>query len=167
LLLFAAGMTIGYAEIRWPRLRLLNFPVSPALLLIVPAAVLLAFPAKLGEAQYFREWNSLLWIVAAAVVALCALAGSGNLSWIGRLGVLLGDASYSTYLFHQWAFQPLYQKLAPRIARWHLEGFSIPLYVCGFVLTANLLGIFLHLVLERPIAMLFQFLQRKFLQPLL
>jgi peptidoglycan/LPS O-acetylase OafA/YrhL len=144
LILFAAGAAIGILEQRLQRLPSLRLPVLPILLLLlVPAGVLLAFPWMAQDSIT----ETLLWCCAVAAVLLCTLVEQGATNWLRRGLSLLGDASYSTYLFHLWVMSRTILRLAKYPA---LQAFSPWVYVAGCLVVANMLGLIVHFVLERP-----------------
>jgi peptidoglycan/LPS O-acetylase OafA/YrhL len=156
LLLFAMGVLLGYFEIdfgRLPGLGLpgLRVPGSPALLLLLPVPLALAAPASFSG--FF--WFPLLSLWSAGVVMLCMLDRREPRGVAVRRLVLLGDASYSTYLLHPLLIPLL--AVAPRL--WSHPARSAPralVLTLLFVALANCAGLLLHLALERPIVGLFR-----------
>jgi peptidoglycan/LPS O-acetylase OafA/YrhL len=68
----------------------------------------------------------------------------------GRAAVLLGDASFCTYLFHLWANRWAINWVHQGSSRIHLERWALLLYLICAVIAANLLGVAIHLAIERP-----------------
>ena len=99
LLLFAAGVLLGYAETRWPDLPTVRSPMMATTVVLaasVPLFVLfdVGFPLALG-------WQVVFGALCVVAVACCTWTRSNP----PDRGVALvleraGDSSYSTYLFH-------------------------------------------------------------------
>jgi exopolysaccharide production protein ExoZ len=146
--LFDYGVLIGFFQLEAFHVRSLRLPFSPAFLLLLCPMLLLLFPSTLGEANLY----GLLGVVSALVVLTCSLAGYQYPGRMGRILVLLGDASYSTYLFHLTLVYVLLMIgraffLHGRQAS-HLYVFVMTAFC---VVAANLLGLAIHLSLERPL----------------
>jgi len=140
LVLFAAGVVIGLLEGRLGRLPRIGWVVSPALLLVVVAGVLFVTPGM-------GQWG--VWGCAVVVVLLCTLAGGRASGWVERGLVGLGDASYSTYLFHLWVMS----RAILRVAKFGLPRAMSPwvdVVVC--LVAANGVGLVVHWLVERPMA---------------
>jgi peptidoglycan/LPS O-acetylase OafA/YrhL len=139
-------MLLGYLEIVLRRMPRFSLPVSPALLLAVPSCLFFALPGV------FNFSNSLvlvrLWGIL--VVALCTLVASAGLGRANRILVLLGDASYSTYLFHLLIYEWTTPSILAIYTRLHSTPASPWAFIAAAVLAANLLGLAIHLAVERP-----------------
>ena len=87
----------------------------------------------------------------AFVVVACTLVKSRPLGFVERTAVLLGDASYGTYLFHLFCYLPI----AVLIMKfWGHNPANRPFIVGAMIFSvvfANLLGLAIHLYIERPI----------------
>ena len=152
IVLFARGVLIGAWETESRSTFRLKLPFSPAYLLLLPAALLLAMPYRLGR---FQSWE-FLSLTSILVVLCCTLVDNGTPGPILRGMVLLGDASYSTYLFHLFAY-PVAVPLALRISHnLHPTPIGIMAIIAASVIVANLMGLLIHLVIERPIARAFK-----------
>jgi len=146
ILLFGRGVLIGAWESESRTLPVLKIPFSPAYLLLVPALLFFAMPYRIGQ---FESWE-LLSLYSILVVLCCTLVPNGTPGPILRGLVLLGDASYSTYLFHLFAY-PLILPLFIRIwGRPHSSVFILAAML-ACVAAANILGLAIHLVVERPL----------------
>jgi exopolysaccharide production protein ExoZ len=144
LVLFAAGVGIGLAENGIARLPKLALPFSPALLLLLPAVLLFVLPALAERAAA----KPTLWCCGVAVVLLCTLAREAPSGRFERALVRLGDASYSTYLFHLWVMS----RTVLRLGRYApMRALAPWVYVAGCLVAANLLGLLLHWSVERPL----------------
>lgn len=143
-ILFVAGIAIGLLETSMERLPRVAFPFSPALLLLVPAVALLVFPALAGG----RVGQATVWSCGVVVVLLCTLARARASGWAERGMIVLGDASYSTYLFHLWVMSRTILRLSRYPA---LHELAPMVDVAGCVAVANLVGLVVHWVIERPI----------------
>jgi exopolysaccharide production protein ExoZ len=144
---FARGVLIGLFELEVESPFRLRLPISPAYLLLIPAAVFLAFPYRLGR---FEVWD-LLSFYSVLVVLACSLEVNERPGRISRFLVLLGDASYSTYLFHLLALPVV---IPAGVWLWgHLPRtrfFTMLLLLAG-VVAANVLGLLIHKGIERPL----------------
>lgn len=149
---FGYGVVIGLFEREFAPLPTIRWPFSPAFLLLIPPALLVAFPTTLGA---YNLWEFLAWY-AMLVVLLCSTSAAKPAGLIRKALVLLGDASYSTYLFHLavtgWVAS-LFQNIVVRHPD-HPYLYLAPVAVA--VLTANLLGLLIHLTVERRIIHFFR-----------
>jgi exopolysaccharide production protein ExoZ len=145
--LFALGVLLGFAEIKftafWRRIRL---PISPALLMLAPTILIFAMPTVYGNMRS----GPLSWF-AVLVVVLCSLVALDRPGWFNRSLVLLGDASYSTYLFHLWALIWVLNPVLQRHASWTATPAHAAILAVICVICANILGLLIHLAVERPI----------------
>jgi exopolysaccharide production protein ExoZ len=141
--LFSLGVAIGWLELKLPRFSRLQVSTSPAHLLFL-AAALLALPGKLS-------WRNQLSMFAVAVVILCTLVKLDHPGWINRRLILLGDASYSTYLVHLWPSAWILTPVIATYRRLHIPIERPALYLVVAVIASNLFGLAVHLALERPL----------------
>jgi exopolysaccharide production protein ExoZ len=147
ILSFAFGVVLGMVEFsdltppRW------SVPISPAWLLLLPGVFFVALPSTIGQTI---AWE-LLGLYGAFVVVACTLVKSRPLGFVERTAVLLGDASYGTYLFHLFCYLPI----AVLIMKfWGHNPANRPFIVGAMIFSvvfANLLGLAIHLYIERPI----------------
>jgi exopolysaccharide production protein ExoZ len=143
--LFAVGVLLGLVLLKLDGLSRLRLWVSPAWLMVVPPLVFLVFPT-LQQSHLVAAW-AVLQMFCAAVVGLCAMTAAEHPGWVTRTLVRLGDASYSTYLFHMWIFAwlvPLALKMGSGAA-------SVALPIVAAVVTANALGWLIYRLVERPL----------------
>ena len=146
-LFFAGGVLIGYVETKRRNIGTWNFPFSPAYLLVIPAAYIFLTIGKTPMAFNRVMTSNAVWIV----VVLCSLAANRKGTWLGRLMILLGDASYSTYLFHQWAIIWIIP-IAARIYSWFHATLDSPgAFVAMAIVASNAFGLIIHLLVERPV----------------
>jgi exopolysaccharide production protein ExoZ len=144
--LFSYGVVIGFFESEVKFRPAIRLPIPPALLLLVPPLVVVCFPASVGA------WNlyPVLAVYAVAVVLLCTLLPSEATGRVNRLLVVLGDASYSTYLFHLFSNMAVFwvaAKLLRDTARRMPLGVPI---VAMCLISANVFGLLVHMAIERP-----------------
>jgi exopolysaccharide production protein ExoZ len=152
IVLFARGVLIGAWETESRSTFRLKLPFSPAYLLLIPAVLLLAMPYRLGR---FQSWE-FLSLTSILVVLCCTLVDNGIPGPILRAMVLLGDASYSTYLFHLFAY-PVAIPLAIKITQHLHKGPLVMLLMVALaIVVANLIGLLIHLAIERPITRAFK-----------
>lgn len=148
LLLFALGVSIGIAQ---AKLTEMSWPVSPAFLLLLPAAAFIAFPLTLGTYDLY----ALLSIFSALIVLLCARVRLEPSGAIGRTLVLLGDSSYSTYLFHPLILAVI--AIALRMWASHPANTTVAMVlVLACIVSANVAGLLIHLAIERPLIRAFR-----------
>jgi peptidoglycan/LPS O-acetylase OafA/YrhL len=148
ILLFALGVGIALLEFSFLRRVRIRFPVSPAFLLLIPAAVLALKPER------YATWGMADWLggLGALLVALCVLGGAQRMGGFGKAMVLLGDASYCTYLFHQFIYLDVYEKVGKLVRHFGIgTGWAAVLYVGTAVFFANVLGVVMHKVVEAPL----------------
>ncbi len=147
-LLFAAGVALGMVEIKLGGITRWKQSVSPAWLLLLPAALLLLPQSPFPNAGTTLKVVSLY---GAIVVVLCTLVGLERPGWFNRFCILLGDASYSTYLFHMWAFTFTMVPILDFYARSHRAPQSTLQFLVPAIVAANLIGLGVHVFVERPI----------------
>jgi len=151
LLLFAFGVAIGYFELNTKTIPVIRFPVSPAFLLMLPVPAALLYAKNPGAG-----WYGLLSIYSTLVVLLCTFVRNEWTGRIGRVLILSGDSSYSTYLFHPLVI-PVLLAIALRVWGSHAKTTSSAmLLVVIFLLAANLAGLLVHFVIERPLIRAFR-----------
>jgi exopolysaccharide production protein ExoZ len=150
ILLFLAGVGAALLEARKPGL-LRRFAVSPAYLLLLPAAVFLLLSSH-------EMRNGVVCLCGAAAVFVCTLARSGSGGFFERLMVHLGDASYSTYLIHVWLFWHIWHF---PLRFMHVGPLHSVLFVVLSVIVANCFGLIVHWCLERPMTQGLRWLVRR------
>lgn len=147
IVLFGRGVLIGAWESQSRNLVQLKLPFSPAYLLFIPPAIFMMFPGTAGQSW---SWE-LLSFYSILVVLCCTLVANGTPGRILSLFVLLGDASYSTYLFHMAVF-PLVLRVVVGILNHRLPTILVILAsVLASVIAANALGLLIHSRIERPL----------------
>jgi exopolysaccharide production protein ExoZ len=147
ILLFGAGVVIAATELKIPRLPNINLLVSPAFLLLLVPAFGLGIPGRFHAPML---WLYIRWF-GLGVVLLCTFARLDRPGWINRTLILLGDASYSTYLVHQWAISAVMEHGLRRHAGFDPTGRRLWLFVLPCMVAANLLGLLVHFTVERPV----------------
>ena len=146
LLLFGAGMVLGVASTTYPQaLPRLSHPlaVSVACLVVGALAGFVVRPGPTFGVVEFLAFGPL----AVASVAVCVLTAEHRSSTWAAPFVAAGDASYSTYLWHQ-LFLFGAQRAAMAAFHHHLDlwTFAIPA-----VILANVFGWGLFVLVERPV----------------
>jgi exopolysaccharide production protein ExoZ len=156
---FTRGVLLGLFEIEGGVPFRLRLPASPAFLLLVPPALFLALPYSLGRLDV---WDLLAYF-SILVVLLCSIEVNTITTRLDRFLVLLGDASYSTYLFHLLILPFV---IPAGIFLWgHLprtRSFTLLLLLAS-VAAANAFGLLVHKGIERPLT---RFLKRVQYSPL-
>jgi exopolysaccharide production protein ExoZ len=150
ILLFAVGMVIGvikheyHFSVRhpfWIACGLIAVQVFLLIAFHIPPRV--PFPLSLAT-----------WLPAILAVVVCVFAvptRSGPFEWISEI---LGDASYSTYIFHVFVLVAL-SKVVPITPL-----LAIP-YVLICLISANVFGMVFFRLVERPISGFFRSLTKK------
>ncbi|WP_296711171.1 acyltransferase [Rhodoblastus sp.] len=143
ILLFGAGCVIGLVRRRLDRIELSHGLM--AALILLGAAVSLFVAGRFGYPMNFYA-RAPFMLLATAAVAMCAFAKDRS-SPSSRIMSLLGDASYSVYLFHLFFLNALF------FAASRLPGFSRAawLYVIAAVAAANAAGLVIHVFVEKPL----------------
>ena len=147
MMLFAHGVLIGFVEMELRPFNRFTFPVSPAFLLVVPAIAGLASPGFIGAGS---AWE-LVSFYGVLVVLLCTLSSSSTNGRIGSLLVLLGDASYSTYLVHLGITYVVAWLTARILGTQYIRTVFVFAEIGICIVFANLLGLAIHLLIERRI----------------
>jgi hypothetical protein len=147
-LLFAAGVLLAVMDTRF-RLPRLNLPVSPAFLLLLPAPWLLSGHVGL---RFVALCESVRYPLSVVIVAVCVLTANPRVDRLHRGLVLMGNAAYSTNVFHLW----ILLGIIPLTAR-AFNFLQIPitypyLLIVLTVIAANILGLVVHLYLDLPIS---------------
>lgn len=135
---FLAGMLI-YALYR----KGFRHSVLHALGLICSAAALFAWSVSQGDPAPALRF--LMWGMPAAIVVFAALSLPEVKGGAGRLIVLLGDASYSTYLSHLFTIGAVYA-----VAR-HFSGLSFGVVVTASFIASLIVGVGAYRMVEQPL----------------
>jgi exopolysaccharide production protein ExoZ len=140
ILFFLAGIGVWAAWTSGLRLRL---PAAAWLLAL--AALLAAGVAAAARDVDHDVWPLLPAVGLALLIGLSAPAFRGGAAI--RTAVLLGDASYSIYLTHNF-FLGSAGRVAARLG---LPASAWPLFVCATVVCAAAIGVLVHRWVERPL----------------
>lgn len=138
MLLFGVGVVLATARRRWSSLRLRG---ALWLALAILAAAELGFVLARGRFPLNPLWLCALWLLCLIAVWLCIVdeGGEGRVrAWLSRLG----DASYSTYLFHSFV-------IVVSAKVWERLPQSDLVFVIVSIVLANLAGLFCHRYIER------------------
>lgn len=142
---FCSGLLFGLAWLKWGRtfrLRMpLSVPLSIALYFVGAMVVFFEFPQSGGFVP-FRIWASAVFLPLLAI----AVYARSRETWLDRVMGLLGDASYSVYLFHTHFLSALlwgWSKTAPTT--------PLPMVIAVTTLVTVLGGILIHIHVERPL----------------
>jgi exopolysaccharide production protein ExoZ len=148
ILLFAVGIALGILKRQrgntwrlrfpfWVALSLLGFQVACNMAFLVPPR--LPFPEAAAT-----------WIAAAFAVAACVWAVPSRSGRFEAISEALGDASYSTYLFHVFVIAAM-KMVFPIV--------SLPAgvaFVVIAVVVSNVFGVVFSRIVERPISAMFR-----------
>ncbi|WP_022675829.1 acyltransferase [Novosphingobium sp. B-7] len=142
---FGMGLALGILWVRHAPVPSLRVPVHPFWLLAVASCAIVGASWALGLAS--QTLPSVLFIgsVGTLVVGLAARADCPD-GWLTALGRLLGDASYSIYLFH---LHVLAGFLAIRMKLGVFNNAPVALVVT--VVAAVAVSVAIHLWIERPL----------------
>jgi peptidoglycan/LPS O-acetylase OafA/YrhL len=147
ILLFSAGMAIGVLKQHLGGRFVLPYPFWIALALLgvqIVVNIVFRVPSRLP----FPEVLS-VWIVGALAVAACAFAAPLSGGRFEAIAEALGDASYSTYLFH------IFLVVALKMV-FPITTVTAVFFVVGALLLSNLFGLVFYRSIERPISALLQ-----------
>ncbi|MER8779078.1 acyltransferase [Mesorhizobium sp. M0977] len=145
ILLFAAGMAIGVLKHHLGRRFVLRYPFWIAVALLV-AQILVNIVFRIPSRLPFPEVIS-IWIAGAVAVAACAFAAPVSGGRFETIAEALGDASYSTYLFHIFLVAGLKMVLP-------ITTVTAVFFVLAALLLSNLFGLVFYRTIERPISAL-------------
>jgi exopolysaccharide production protein ExoZ len=121
---------------------------SAAIMSLVPLLVVAIFGLEIRTYPVSAGWRLFAWTTCAVCVCGAVWLEKARSSSRARFFERLGDASYSTYLFH-----PFVLSLMPFLAsRVWLGGWALFL-MC--LILAHLCGLFVHATLERPLLLRF------------
>jgi exopolysaccharide production protein ExoZ len=138
---FLAGVVIGALGER-----LMRLPAIAGALLIGTGVLILAHYAWQGPStERFIELGGPAALVVAGSLAFEAKARARRF----RLGVFLGDASYSMYLAHPFA-ERLWYFATSSLLNGVASPVAVTLYVIGAFLSGIAGGVMAYLVAERP-----------------
>lgn len=141
---FGAGLLLGLLYVVRPRLRM-NLPLHPFLVIALLMAVSFLMCWALDLMGQTLAITLLMGACGIAIIAVAASAACPP-DGLSRLGKLLGDASYSIYLFHSHVLAVL---LALRM-RWTI---ALPPVLLLILLTAACVvaGVLISIWIERPL----------------
>jgi exopolysaccharide production protein ExoZ len=147
ILLFALGMAIGVLRQNFKAFYVKNpFQIAVALIVLQVALLMLfTVPPRIGFPMCI--WT---WIFGSIAVAACAFAAPKiRDNWFEKLSEVVGDASYSMYLFHVFFVFAL-AKLFP------ITVITAVPYMIIALLGSMLFGIVFFNLVERPTALFFR-----------
>jgi exopolysaccharide production protein ExoZ len=147
ILLFSAGMAIGVLKQQLSGRFVLRYPFWIALALL-GAQILVNIVFRIPSRLPFPEVLS-IWMAGAAAVAACAFAAPVSGGRFETVAEALGDASYSTYLFH------IFLVVALKMV-FPITAVTAVFFVVGALLLSNLFGLVFYRTIERPISTLLQ-----------
>lgn len=143
---FGLGLLLGLAYLRRPdwfsgrQIGRFGFWICGGL------ALLIYISAGVGNLTSHLAINTLtLGLICCGAVAASIFVGSEEGVW-SRIGRMLGDASFSIYLFHfhfESALLGVWAKLAPHT--------PVEIVVTVVVIAAIVAGVFIHYLVERPL----------------
>lgn len=141
ILLFGMGVALGWAHERYAARFSYRAGVGVlALLMLVSPAVLLVAPPVATQLWV----NPALWGLSLVVVAVAAFTADGARGALGRVGLMLGNASYFLYLAHVLVIIVLIE-IGERL---HIGAVPLATTMLVVSLTAGVIG---HLLIEKPL----------------
>ncbi len=142
---FASGTIVGLAWLRWPERRTFHLPIHPWLVFGILTLGVISASAFTGLPWMSVPGTLITASLGAAVVALATVVECprDRLSAFGRL---LGNASYSIYLFHPHIASALLSVSSRLLHKQH------PLWATvSIVLIVTAVGVAIHLLIEKPL----------------
>lgn len=142
---FGAGLILGLAWVRSPPAGLWRSPVHPLIAIYGLGLVLFALVAATGFAGQTLPLVLTMGATGALLVGFSARVHCPP-GLLTGLGELLGDASYSIYLFH------LHLQVCALtvLGRLHLT-LPAPVMVAGLLALSLAGGVLIHLLIEKPL----------------
>jgi peptidoglycan/LPS O-acetylase OafA/YrhL len=150
---FAAGVGAALIYLRRDR-TMLSRPISAGWTLaamVIASLVIIAAPMEPGLAV------CLFWTAMAGTILTLSIAARPAPGWLGRLGLVLGNASFSTYLIHN-AVVLVLIALAKALRLGLETQAERMLFVVAGVVVATAAGVTVHYVIEAP---LIRFVERR------
>ncbi|WP_347302199.1 acyltransferase [Croceibacterium sp. TMG7-5b_MA50] len=148
-LLFVAGVLLGLARQHAARWHTVPHPAAASIAVLAGAVALFlasgaSFPLQIG-------WQALFAIAAVACVWLCSSTAGHRWPRVGTGAEALGDASYSTYLFHPLMLMVMYAvwERTPLAALPPVIGTA--LFVAAALVACNIGGWVIFRTVERPL----------------
>jgi len=138
---FAAGLLAAALWLRYSQARRIRLPVDPLFVLALMASIVIW-----GIVPAFHLRPGLVLALLFLPVLLIAIHAECPPGRVRAFGELLGNASYSIYLFHLLGISAalrIWAALFPAAPPW--------LVVVSAALVGTVLGIALHLLVERPL----------------
>ncbi|MGY8635122.1 acyltransferase [Bradyrhizobium sp. 14AA] len=142
ILLFAAGAAIGLLKQALGERVVVRYPIWIAVALLggqILVNIVLRLPSRLPFPEVI-----LIWMAGAMAVAACAFAPPVSGGRLEAVAEALGDASYSTYLFHIFLVTALKMIIPITTA-------TAVFFVLAALLLSNLFGLVFYRTVERPI----------------
>jgi exopolysaccharide production protein ExoZ len=106
----------------------------------------LVFVSAILGLTFGSAWHTIIAALLCAPILILGLAVHCPPSWIGRLGLLLGNASFAIYLFHLHALSALLGVMS-KVA----HGLPAGIVVAISTLAATATGVVIHLCVEKHI----------------
>ena len=143
MLMFLAGVFIGWLYRRKPAMLRFGHPfwvVSAIIILDMSAAVV--FASDVSNPIFVLTTRTL----CIAAVVVCVFAANATEEFVERVSEIIGDGSYSTYLFHTFLLA-IMNRVIPADG-----GVHGVVFVVLALTVANLIGYFCFRFLERPLS---------------
>lgn len=140
ILLFLVGVWIGYARIKWPDAISFGRPG-----LLIATALVLNIATFCVSTTFFPVPSFVLWTTQAFCVVVSAFSYQKINATFEKIAEFLGDASYSTYLFHTFLLAILNRTLSLASPA------SQAAYVAIALIGSNAIGLAINRMLEQPL----------------
>ena len=123
-------------------------PIQLRIALLAVAITALAYASRDGAYEY-SSWRFLIYGVPAAVIVWTSLQAQQKTEW--SLLKLLGDASYSIYLFHSTVGLRLGLRAITALRLQDNDWFSVSIELAIYLVISVAAGVAMHRILERPL----------------
>ncbi|TAU59490.1 acyltransferase (plasmid) [Rhizobium ruizarguesonis] len=141
--LFGCGIAAAFRAGRLPKLH--------GLTIVASILIVLVSTHFQADGYFSQDWRVIYWGMPAALIIASSLQISFNHETpIGRLGVFLGNASYSIYLMHIAVIYLIMTRIYPKLIDFGVVR-SIDQAVAMAVIASIAFGAVFHILVEKPI----------------
>ncbi len=143
---FAIGMAVAWIFLTKPHLLPIGQVPAIAMIGLTVASCLIVTLMP----EHYGLGISAMWTALAAPILVCAVCAKPADGWVGRAGLLLGNASFAIYLVHN----PIVLILLAAAAKAHLtldEHPALAVFMIACVILAVIGGIIVHYLVEAPL----------------
>jgi peptidoglycan/LPS O-acetylase OafA/YrhL len=142
---FAAGVFLGVVWHKWTKTFTFEMGVSPVVVFVVAMVLLMAVGFALNP-SFDSIWITSLSALTCGAIVFAGIHVRCPEAPLDRTAKLLGDASYSVYLFHPHAISAI-------LGVWSEFAHGTPIIVVliDTVMLATGFGVMIHLFVEQPL----------------